>query len=107
MDLDNDGTLSIDEIKAAEKNLQGFKLGNKWNDVLKNCDLDGDGKIDFTEFFTAAVDHQKMITDQNILFAFKMFDINGDGSIDIEEFKQILPTNYKKTVIEIDRKSTN
>jgi len=57
MDVDNDGTLSLDEIKAAEKKLGLMKLGNKWKDVLKKCDLDGDGKIDFQEFFTAAVDH--------------------------------------------------
>mmetsp|Transcript_12713 Transcript_12713/g.21415 ORF Transcript_12713/g.21415 Transcript_12713/m.21415 type:complete len:184 (+) Transcript_12713:1094-1645(+) len=107
MDLDNDGTLSFEEIMAAEKDLQSFKLGNKWRDVLKKCDLDGDGKIDFQEFFTAAVNHQKILTEQNIEFAFKTLDTNGDGQIDIEEFKQNLPTNYKKSLYGIEGKDTS
>ena len=86
---------------VAEKSVKGaIKLGNKWEEVLQNCDLDGDGKIDFQEFYTAAVNHQKIITKQNIQYAFNTFDVNGDGNIDIEEFKQALPTNYRKTILE-------
>lgn len=99
-DLDNDGHLTKEEFKAAEKKLKvAEKLGDKWEEVLQKCDLDGDGKIDFGEFYTAAVNHQKIITAQNIKYAFDMFDVNGDGSIDIEEFKHVLPTN-KKTITE-------
>ena len=63
MDTDKDGTLSIEEIKAAEATLKTLKLGSKWNDVLSKCDLDGDGEIDYQEFLTAAVNHQKVLTD--------------------------------------------
>ena len=93
MDLDNDGSLTYKEIIAAEKTLKEFKIGGKWQDIIKKCDLDGDGKIDFHEFFTAAVDHQKVITKQNLKYAFETFDTNGDGNIDIDEFKSALPSN--------------
>ena len=52
-----DGSLSYKEIMASESILKKLKLGNKWQDVMRQCDLDGDGKIDFHEFFTAAVNH--------------------------------------------------
>lgn len=101
MDADGDGHISKDEFIAAEKKVKGaIKLGDKWDDIMKNCDLDGDGKIDFQEFYTAAVNHQKIITKENIKYAFDCFDVNGDGSIDIEEFKTILPTNYRNTIVQ-------
>lgn len=87
LDKNNDGTLTMDEFKAAEKTMVGFKLGSKWSDILKKVDLDGDGKIDFDEFFTAAVDHQKYLTEENIKVAFNLFDTNGDGTIDVVEFR--------------------
>lgn len=93
MDSDGDGSLSYNEIQAAEKELKEFGLKfSKWQDVLKQCDLDGDGRIDFHEFFTAAVNKQKVATRQNLAYAFNTFDTNGDGTIDIDEFKQALPS---------------
>ena len=51
MDIDGDGHISKDEFIAAEKKVKGaIKLGDKWDDIMKNCDLDGDGKIDFQEY---------------------------------------------------------
>lgn len=103
MDTDNDGSLTTKEIMAAEKTLKTFKIGGKWQDIIKQCDLDGDGKIDFHEFFTAAVDHQKVITKQNLKYAFDTFDTNGDGTIDIDEFKTALPSNSGRK--ELDSKT--
>jgi len=57
MDINKDGTLSIEEIQAAEKQLKALKLGSKWKEILYKCDLDGDGQIDYQEFLTAAVNH--------------------------------------------------
>ena len=94
MDTDMDGSLSLQEIEAAQGKLKklGIKLG-KYQYIMKQCDLDGDGKIDFHEFFTAAVDHKKVLTKQNLTAAFQIFDTNGDGEIDIDEFKLALPSN--------------
>jgi Ca2+-binding EF-hand superfamily protein len=48
LDADGDGHISKEEFIAAEKKMKGgIRLGNKWEDVLANCDLDGDGKIDY------------------------------------------------------------
>ena len=75
MDTDMDGSLSLQEIEAAQGKLKklGIKLG-KYQDIMKQCDLDGDGKIDFHEIFTAAVDHKKVLTKQNLTAAFQIFD---------------------------------
>lgn len=98
IDQNNDGKLSVDEIKQAEKETKQFKLGAKWEDVLKECDLNGDGFIDFNEFFACAVSHQKIATEKNIKYAFDQFDENGDGQIDVNEFNIALPTNAKGNV---------
>lgn len=92
MDKDGDGSLSMAEIMAAEKELGQLTHQIKWKEVLRQCDLDGDGKIDFQEFFTAAMDKQKVVTKQNLQYAFDTFDTNGDGTIDIAEFKSALPS---------------
>lgn len=94
IDKNNDGTLTVDEFKLAQKSIPGLKIKqNKWEDVLKECDLDGNGSIDFAEFKAAAINKQKLLTKENLLTAFKTFDINNDGKIDISEFKEILPSS--------------
>lgn len=71
IDTNNDGTLSVDEFKAASKKLPGFSLGgNKWEQIIQESDLDGNGTIDFQEFYTAAINHSKMVTKDNLLVAF-------------------------------------
>ena len=97
LDKDNNGYLSVDEIKSSEYELTGFGLGDKWSTVLKKCDLNGDGKIDFQEFFTAAINHQKLCTEENITELFDMLDKNHDGTIDVEEFNTQLPSHRHST----------
>ena len=64
MDKNNDGTLTLDEIKAANK--KRFNFGDKWEAVMQKIDLDGNGKIDFHEFFVAVANHQKYVTIENL-----------------------------------------
>tara|TARA_B110000285_G_C14962238_1_gene532251 strand:- start:388 stop:819 length:432 start_codon:yes stop_codon:yes gene_type:complete len=101
VDSNNDGVISIDEFKAAQKKVKCFSLGKlKWDTILRRIDLDGDGKLDYHEFYTACVNHQKLISKENIKFAFEVFDKNGDGEISVAELQQILPTLYRNTIIE-------
>ena len=57
LDLDKDGTISLEEVQAYEEKMKDLNLKGKWKDILKKCDLDGDGKVDFQEFITAATNH--------------------------------------------------
>ena len=42
-DKNNDGSLSPEEIKESEDQLENFGLGGEWGEIMKKVDLDGDG----------------------------------------------------------------
>ena len=58
IDKNQDGTLSLDELKNGLKNLCLFEIlqdhayGEEdcYQNIMENVDLDGDGKIDYLEF---------------------------------------------------------
>ena len=64
IDKDNDGIISVEEMKSFANQQQGqfFGLGDNWVEILANIDLDSNGMVDFHEFYTAAVDTQKVFT---------------------------------------------
>ena len=69
LDTNNDGTLSLDELKNGLKNLCFFELMQDHSkecedchkQVMERCDLDGDGKIDYIEFIQASIDHKSIL----------------------------------------------
>ena len=89
IDSNQDGTLSIDELKEGLDQLQLFEMlqggggtdEENYKTLMKNIDLDGDGRIDYLEFIQAAINHQALLNKDNILTIFNMFDTNGDGII--------------------------
>ena len=61
MDVNQDGTLSLEELKNGVKNiclfeiLQNSHISSENDDdcylqIMEMCDTDGDGKIDYLEF---------------------------------------------------------
>ena len=42
-DKNNDGSLSPEEIKESEDQLENFGLGGEWSEIMRKVDLDGDG----------------------------------------------------------------
>ncbi|XP_028666369.1 calcium-binding protein 2-like [Erpetoichthys calabaricus] len=50
-DVDNDGQISIAELREAAKHLLGEQLsGKEVDEILQDIDLNGDGYVDFDEF---------------------------------------------------------
>ncbi len=91
-DVDNDGILSYEEIKA------GFnKYINKtgevpvdYDEILKKLDQDQNNLIEYEEFLRNFVDMRQLLTKKNLMIAFKMFDIDENGELSLNEIKEAL-----------------
>ena len=50
-DIDGDGVITLDELKAAFNGSIGAEKDEKvWGEILAEVDVDGDGNISFKEF---------------------------------------------------------
>ena len=87
LDLDNSGTLSVEEFMTLPE-LQQNPLVQR---VVEVFDTDGNGEIDFKEFIQGiaqfSVKGDKM---QKLKFAFKIYDIDRDGYISNGELFTVL-----------------
>ena len=54
LDADNDGTLSIEEIREGFQKL-GLSGTLNMEEIIDNCDSDRNGVIEYTEFLTATL----------------------------------------------------
>jgi calcium-dependent protein kinase len=85
-DLNQDGRLSIDEVK------RGFiesKMIADLSAIMAECDANLNGFIDYTEFLTATINWKQSISLQRLEAAFQAFDINGDGRIASDELQKM------------------
>jgi len=97
LDLDNSGSLSIDEFMSLPE-LQQNPLVQR---VIEIFDQDGNGELDFKEFIEGvsqfSVKGDKM---SKLKFAFRIYDIDNDGFISNGELFQVLKmmvgTNLKE-----------
>jgi calcium-dependent protein kinase len=103
IDKNQDGTLTIEEIKAGVSQL---KNGNNINieEIFKSIDTDGSGVINYTEFIAASIDQNVYLKEERLYEAFKMFDKDGSGKISIDEVKQIMKEEDDLKIKEIIKK---
>jgi Ca2+-binding EF-hand superfamily protein len=62
-DVNNDGVLTLEEIKEGLERIDHSKLEysrEDWSDLFDNMDMNTDGKIDFSEFIAAAYSRRKI-----------------------------------------------
>ena len=90
-DINNDGSLSHNEIKTNMAEItQLFSLDEPdILNLLKAADTNGDGIISYDEFLTAAFDKHKLLSEANLVKAFGILDIDGDGSISQQELMSV------------------
>ena len=90
-DINNDGTLSHEELKQSMEAVKDILCIEESNleEIFENVDLDGSDSIDFQEFSQAALDARILLKDENLEKAFQAFDTDGDGGIDQEELRMV------------------
>eukprot|EP00798_Chlamydomonas_sp_ICE-L_P002097 gene2097-18156_t len=90
MDVDNSGTITIDEFTSALKTKGSLLPDADVAQLMRDSDINGDGNIDYEEFLAATVNLSKLEREDNLKQAFAHFDIDGDGHITHDELTQSL-----------------
>ena len=99
-DVNNDGSLSKNELYQGMKNVLGEieTQKNFGDDFFEKIDTNGDGVVDRAEFIAGAGNRMKLLTKSNIESMFRMFDKDGDGFLTIKELKEVftsLPESFE------------
>merc|ERR1712110_1099647 len=89
MDDNNDGTLSIGELKDGLQKA-GVSLPPNIDHIWEQIDTDGSGVIDYTEFMAASMDKRKYMEEDVCWKAFKSLDMDSSGTLDREEIMRLL-----------------
>jgi len=89
MDKNNDGTLTLEEVK------QGLSQSGveEWDDMdatLEGVDTDGSGVINYTEFLAATLTTRQRAQEDACWAAFRHFDHDRNGSITKEELREAM-----------------
>uniref|UniRef100_A0AAR2KQT1 EF-hand domain-containing protein n=1 Tax=Pygocentrus nattereri TaxID=42514 RepID=A0AAR2KQT1_PYGNA len=87
LDLDNSGSLSVEEFMSLPE-LQQNPLVQRVIDIF---DTDGNGEVDFKEFIEGVSQFSvKGDKEQKLRFAFRIYDMDKDGYISNGELFQVL-----------------
>ena len=87
LDVNGDGSLSMDELK---KGLADKENGGQLLEMIRAADTDGSGEINYTEFLAATIDATVFLREDYLRTAFNMFDKDGSGKIDNDEVIALL-----------------
>ena len=93
IDDNNDGMLSLDEMKKAISLNKGITCSNV-EEIFKSIDTDNSGVINYTEFIAASLDKRIYLKEEKLKDAFKLFDSDGSGKISKSEIANILKDEH-------------
>ncbi|GMH35173.1 hypothetical protein BSKO_03041 [Bryopsis sp. KO-2023] len=94
LDVDRDGTITMDEIKQEMQSQKAAFRPEELESILKAADVDGNGEINIEEFLAATVNAVDLMKEENLLMAFEHFDQDGSGYISREELKVVLKEQF-------------
>ena len=89
IDANNDGKLSLEELKKAVSLSGGLKI-EYIDEIFKSMDTDNSGNIEYTEFISASIEKNIYLNEEKLKDAFKLFDADGNGKISRAEIGIIL-----------------
>ena len=89
IDTDNDGKLSLEELKKAVSLTDGMKI-EYIEQLFKSIDTDNSGNIEYTEFISASIEKNIYLNEEKLKEAFKLFDVDGSGKISRAEIEKVL-----------------
>lgn len=86
IDVDDNGYLSIKELKLALEDTGACFTDQQFNDLIRTCDINGDGKFNFEEFIKL----MNLVDTDNISALFRLLDVDGEGVIYAEKMIAVL-----------------
>ena len=90
LDLNKDGTLTLDEMKEGIEKLKKDHIDIDIEGIFKSIDTDHSWKIDYTEFLAASMDQKLYLKEKRLFEAFKAFDKDNSGKITKSEIMKLL-----------------
>jgi len=91
LDVDGDGTLTIEEITAGLDKQGGKAIADQKEEILESMrDMDPEctGHVNYTEFLAATLSKRIALQEDQCWAAFRFFDLNGDGKITRDELEK-------------------
>ena len=99
LDMNQDGTLTVDEIKSGVAQLKDVKINV--DDIFASVDTDGSGVINYTEFIAATIDQKVYLKEERLYEAFKAFDKDSSGKISTEEIRNVMKSDDASKIEEL------
>ncbi|KAI4338907.1 hypothetical protein MLD38_023914 [Melastoma candidum] len=90
MDADDDGIVSVEDMKAGLKNFCSQLAESELQMLIEAVDMNGKGTLDYGEFVAVSLHLQRMANDEHLRKAFSYFDKDGNGYIMPEELREAL-----------------
>lgn len=101
MDTDNDGTVSLDELKSGIQKFGSHLEESEIQMLVEAVDSNGKGTLDYGEFVAVSLHLQRMANDEHIRKAFSYFDKDGNGYIEPEELREALVEDGAADVVDV------
>lgn len=90
MDVDNSGTLTLEELKDGLAKQGSTIAESEAYQLLDAADIDGNGAIDYMEFIAATMQRSKLVKEDSLSSAFHYFDADNSGFITTDELVEAL-----------------
>ncbi|KAE8099194.1 hypothetical protein FH972_017196 [Carpinus fangiana] len=90
IDTDNDGIVSIEELKAGLRNLGSQLAEPEVQMLIEAVDNDGKGTLDYGEFLAVSLHLRRLANEEHLHKAFSYFDKDGNGYIEPDELRDAL-----------------
>ncbi len=90
IDKDNDGKISLEELKYSLKLYLGTLAASEAELIFKEMEVNLEEGIEYEDFLRVTIHWNKILNEENLKAAFDLFDVKKEGSISAEGLKNVL-----------------